>query len=46
MIGMAIGITIAAFRLFVSDGIFGRNWEERKIKQFMNNQDDDNIRWK
>lgn len=44
MIGMGIGITIAAFKLFVSDGMFGRNWEERKLKQYMG--EDDNTRWK
>ncbi len=44
MIGMGIGITIAAFKLFVSDGIFGRNWEERKLKQYMG--EDNDTRWK
>ncbi|MFH4964087.1 histidine kinase [Gaetbulibacter sp. M235] len=44
MIGMGIGITISAFKLFVSDGIFGRNWEERKLKQYMAEEED--TRWK
>ncbi len=44
MIGMGIGITIAAFKLFVNDGIFGRNWEDRKLKQYMGEEED--TRWK
>jgi len=44
MIGWGIGIIINAFKVYVSDGIFGRNWEERKLKQYMG--EDDDTRWK
>lgn len=46
MIGWGIGLIINAFKVYVSEGVFGRNWEERKIKQFMKNQDDNDTRWK
>lgn len=46
MIGWGIGITINAFKVYVSNGIFGRNWEERKIKQYMGNKDDEDTHWK
>lgn len=46
LIGWGIGIIINAFKIFMSNGIFGRNWEERKIKQFMNNPGDEDTRWK
>ncbi|AUS06048.1 2TM domain-containing protein [Pseudotamlana carrageenivorans] len=35
MFGWGIGLVIQAFRVFVDDGAFGRNWEKRKIEQFM-----------
>jgi len=44
MIGWGIGIIINAFKVYVSDGVFGRNWEERKLKQYMG--EDDDTRWK
>ena len=37
MFGWGIGITIQAFRVFVNNGAFGRNWEKRKMEEFMNN---------
>tara|TARA_R110002050_G_scaffold184406_2_gene317920 strand:+ start:67735 stop:69081 length:1347 start_codon:yes stop_codon:yes gene_type:complete len=46
MIGWGIGIIINAFKVYVSDGIFGRNWEERKIKQYMGVDDDQDTHWK
>ncbi len=46
MIGWGIGIIINAFKVYVSDGVFGRNWEERKIKQYMGTDDDQDTRWK
>ncbi|WP_166964974.1 histidine kinase [Yeosuana marina] len=46
MIGWGIGILVNAFKVYVSEGVFGRDWEERKIKQFMKNQDDIDTRWK
>ena len=46
MIGWGIVIIINGFKVYVSDGIFGRNWEERKIKQYMGTDDDQDTRWK
>ncbi|GAA4897648.1 histidine kinase [Flaviramulus aquimarinus] len=39
MFGWGIGLTIQAFRVFVSEGAFGRNWEKRKMEEFMNNEE-------
>ena len=46
MIGWGIGLIINAFKVYMSDGIFGRNWEERKIKQYMGTDEDQDTRWK
>ncbi|MDO6758666.1 histidine kinase [Tamlana sp. 2_MG-2023] len=35
MFGWGLGLVIQAFRVFVDDGAFGRNWEKRKLEQFM-----------
>lgn len=43
IIGWGIGLSIHAMRVFVKDGPFGRNWEKRKIEQFMN--DEEHKRW-
>ncbi|GAA4959227.1 histidine kinase [Algibacter aquimarinus] len=43
MLGWGLGLVIQAFKVFVNDGAFGRNWEKRKIEQFM--QEDDDNRW-
>ena len=44
MFGWGIGLTIHAFKVFVGDGNFGRQWEERKLKEFMREEDEN--RWK
>lgn len=44
MIGWGIGLTIQAFKVFVSDKTFGGNWERRKIEQFMREEEEN--RWK
>jgi sensor histidine kinase YesM len=44
MFGWGIGLTIHAVKVFVGDGAFGRGWEERKLKEFM--QEEDENRWK
>jgi len=41
--GWGIGLSIHAFHVFVNNGIFGRQWEERKIQEFMDR--DDKERW-
>ncbi|WP_298496923.1 2TM domain-containing protein [uncultured Algibacter sp.] len=43
MFGWGIGLIIQAFRVFVNDGAFGRNWEKRKMEEFMNNDENN---WK
>lgn len=44
MFGWGIGLVIQAFRVFVNDQFLGRNWEKRKIEQFM--REEENTRWK
>ncbi len=44
MFGWGIGLTIRAFKVFINDGAYGRTWEERKLKEFM--RDEDENRWK
>ncbi|MCF6172873.1 MAG: 2TM domain-containing protein [Campylobacteraceae bacterium] len=39
MFGWGIGLTIQAFRVFVNDGAFGRNWEKRKMEEYMKNEE-------
>jgi len=39
MFGWALGLTIQAFRVFVNNGAFGRNWEKRKIEEFMREEE-------
>ncbi len=43
IIGWGIGLAIHAMKVFVNDGPFGRNWEKRKIEEFM--KDDERNRW-
>ncbi len=40
MAGWGLGLTIQAFRVFVNDKAFGRRWEEKKIQQFMQEEED------
>ena len=42
-LGWGLGLTIQAFRVFVNNGAFGRKWEERKIQEFM--REEDNNQW-
>ncbi len=39
MFGWGIGLSIHAFKVFVNDGAFGRNWEKRKMEEYMNNEE-------
>ncbi|MFI1772328.1 2TM domain-containing protein [Thalassobellus citreus] len=43
MAGWGLGLIIQGFRVFVNDKAFGRRWEEKKIKEFM--QDEEEDRW-
>jgi hypothetical protein len=38
-----IGLAFHAFNVFVENGVLGKNWEERKIKEFM--QDEERKTW-
>jgi len=42
--GWGLGLTIQGVRVFVNYGAFGRGWEERKLREFM--QEEDENRWK
>ncbi|NND16216.1 MAG: 2TM domain-containing protein [Eudoraea sp.] len=42
--GWGIGIFFHALRTFNLNPFFGRDWEERKIKEFMNDEEEQN-RW-
>jgi len=33
--GWGLGLSIHAYKVFVNDGVLGRNWEQRKIEKFM-----------
>ncbi|MCP4571782.1 MAG: 2TM domain-containing protein [bacterium] len=35
LFGWGIGIAVHAFSIFAGSGLWGRDWEERKIKQLM-----------
>ncbi len=43
MLGWGIGLTFHAYKVFMHNGVFGRNWERKKIEEFM--RDDENNRW-
>jgi len=44
IIGWGIGLAIHAMKVFVNDGPFGRNWEKRKIEEYMK-EEEHNKRW-
>ncbi|GAA3621815.1 2TM domain-containing protein [Flavivirga jejuensis] len=44
MFGWGIGLAIQAFRVFVNNGVFGRDWEKRKIEKYMR-EEDNNTHW-
>lgn len=41
--GWGIGLSFHAYHVFVNNGVFGRKWEERKIQEFI--QEEENKRW-
>ncbi|TVZ59188.1 LytS/YehU family sensor histidine kinase [Flavobacteriaceae bacterium MAR_2010_105] len=43
MFGWALGLTIQAYRVFVNNGAFGRNWEKRKIEEFMRDEEKNDL---
>ncbi|KJD35054.1 histidine kinase [Tamlana sedimentorum] len=44
MLGWGVGLVLQAFKVFVNNGAFGRDWEKRKIEQFIR-EEEDNKRW-
>lgn len=40
MAGWGLGLSIHAYKVFVNDGVLGRNWEQRKIEKFMKEEED------
>ncbi|MDE3740787.1 2TM domain-containing protein [Maribacter polysaccharolyticus] len=44
--GWGIGLVFQAFKVFDLNPLFGRNWEERKIKEFMQEDEKQQKRWK
>ena len=43
--GWGIGLTIHAVRTFRWNPFFNREWEERKIREFMEEEDKETRRW-
>ncbi len=43
--GWGIGLFFHAIRTFNLNPFFGKDWEERKIKEFMKDEDDSARRW-
>jgi hypothetical protein len=44
MFGWGIGLVFQAYKVYVNDGVLGRNWEKRKIDEFMQEEENQN-RW-
>ena len=41
LVGWGIGLAFHAFQVFGMSRIFGKNWEERKIREFMKQEEKD-----
>ena len=44
MFGWGIGLMFHAYNVYVNDGVLGRDWERKKIEQFMREEEEQN-RW-
>ena len=44
MFGWGLGLVFHAYKVYVNDGVLGRNWERNKIEKFMREEDENN-RW-
>jgi len=42
MFGWGIGLAFQAYKVYVNDGVLGSNWEQRKIDEFMNDEEKKN----
>jgi len=43
LFGWGMGIGFHAYKVFVNDGLFGSNWERKKIEEFM--REEENNKW-
>ena len=43
MFGWGIGLLFHAYRVYVNDGMLGKNWEQRKIEEYM--REEEQNRW-
>ncbi len=41
--GWGIGLGIQAYHVFINNGVLGRQWEERKLQEFINEEEKE--RW-
>lgn len=44
LIGWGIGLAFHAYKVYVNDGILGRDWERKKIQQYMR-EEENRTRW-
>jgi two-component system LytT family sensor kinase len=44
LFGWGIGLVFHAYKVYVDDGVLGRNWERKKIEKFMR-EEEENTRW-
>lgn len=44
MFGWGIGLLFHGYQVYVNDGVLGRNWERKKIEEFMREEEEQN-RW-
>ncbi|MCH7524686.1 MAG: 2TM domain-containing protein [Bacteroidetes bacterium] len=42
MLGWGMGLCFQAYKVYVNDGVFGGNWEQRKIDEFMQEEEKQN----
>ena len=40
LLGWGMGIAFHAYKVFVNNGILGRDWEKRKIEQYMREEEE------
>lgn len=40
LFGWGIGLAFHAYKVFVNDGVLGRDWEDKKIQQFMKEEEE------
>ena len=45
-IGWGIGLAFHAFRVFVSNGVLGSKWEERKIEELMRKEENNRCQFR